>query len=323
LTEYRSRMKQHIAILYADSRFTPWRENIDTATVRKVCQSLNPKYEVDIIHMIDPCAELADLLSQYYCVVNLCYGFKQMMQWEVAAWLDQHEIPHLSARGNVQQLAQHKKEVERLLCDFGLPVARSLNQEGEIQEGMYIVKPVSGGCHRNISIVSSVELRNTFHRLNPEEWMVQPYLNGREFSVAVLPDATGMSYETLPPVEIVPFPKREVFIAGQEYGTTTRDFFPVLDESLREQLSNAALAAHQYVGLEYMSRCDFRVHDHVVYLLDVNAMPNLHPVKSLFPQILQHHGQSLKTLFTRMLSRHKLLRSGSMNADTPAVALLN
>lgn len=318
-------MKQQIAILYADSRFTPWKENVDTSTVQKVYQALNPKYAVDILHMVEPCMELADLLSEYHCVVNLCYGYKSMMQWEVASWLDSCNIPHLSSSGKVQKLAQNKLEVESLLGGYGLPVAKTLSSADEIASGWYIIKPVSGGCHRNISIVDEETLYKQFNSLNLDEWLIQPYLSGREFSVAVLPDPTGLTYETLYPVEIIPKPERDIFIAGQEYGTTERVFNPYLDSVLQEELSRIALAAHRYVGLEYMSRCDFRVHLDRVYLLDVNAMPNLHPVKSLFPQILRHQELNIKKLMERMLARHAFLQAGKgmISPDAQALMLLN
>lgn len=316
-------MKQHIAILYADSRFTPWKENVDTVTVKKVYLSLYPKYEVDIIHMIKPCKGLVDLLSQYYCVVNLCYGFEHLMQWEVAAWLDEQQIPHLSAPGLVQKLVQNKRDVENLLSGFGLPMARSLSSRDEIETGFYIVKPVSGGCHRNISVLSNEDLFRKLELLESDEWMVQPYLEGREFSVAVLPDSAGLTYEALPPVEIVPTPKRNVYIAGQEYGPTERDFHPVINLALQTELQQVALAAHHYTGLEFMSRCDFRVQNDKVFLLDVNAMPNLHPVKSLFPQILRHQDLSLKILLQRMLARYSVLKTGIRTSDDRTYALLN
>ena len=309
-------MKQHIAILYADSRFTPWKENVDTSTVKKVHQALSPQYEVDIIHMVEPCLALAELLSEYYCVVNLCYGFKNLMQWEVAVWLDEHRIVHLSSSGAVQKLVQNKLQVEALLSGFGLPVARTITSVDQIEDRTYIIKPVSGGCHRNISIVRGEELYQKYLLLDADEWMIQPYIVGREFSVAVLPDASGFSFEALYPVEIVPYPKREVFIAGQDYGTTERDFQPILETSLHDELVRVALAAHRYTGLEYFPRCDFRVQNNHVYLLDVNAMPNLHPVKSLFPQILRHQDLTIKTLLKRMLARHEFLHKGAGMSNT-------
>jgi D-alanine-D-alanine ligase-like ATP-grasp enzyme len=309
-------MKQHIAILYADSRFTPWKENVDTSTVKKVHQALSPTYEADIIHMVEPCLALAELLSEYDCVVNLCYGFKNMMQWEVAAWLDEHRIVHLSSSGIVQKLVQNKLQVEALLCGFGLPVARTITSANQIEDRTYIIKPVAGGCHRNISIVRGDELYQKYFLLDPAEWMIQPYIEGREFSVAILPDASGLSFQALYPVEIVPYPKREVYIAGQEYGTTERDFHPVLEPVLHDELIRVALSAHRYTGLEYFSRCDFRVQNNHVYLLDVNAMPNLHPVRSLFPQILRHQNMSIKTLLKRMLARRHFLHQGTGKNST-------
>jgi D-alanine-D-alanine ligase-like ATP-grasp enzyme len=115
-----------------------------------------------------------------------------------------------------------------------------------------------------------------------------------------------MGYEALPPIEIVAENDQAHFIAGQEYGATKKLLFPELSSTQLEGIQRAALTAHRIMGLQYFSRCDIRLHENRIYIIDVNTMPNLHPSKSMFPQLLEAHGYSINDLFLRSIQRHDL-----------------
>jgi D-alanine-D-alanine ligase-like ATP-grasp enzyme len=138
--------------------------------------------------------------------------------------------------------------------------------------------------------------------------LLQPYLIGREFSVGVIPKADGSGYEVLPPVEIVPFPARDVFIAGSSFGTTQRDFHPQLTDDMLRELQAAAVMSHNTFGLHYMSRVDVREYMGSMYILDINTMPNMHPRKSLIPAILQENGIELSELLRRFIALNDQVR---------------
>ena len=61
--------------------------------------ALNHDFETLVVHMTQPCDELASLLKSADYVVNLCYGFGNYNQAEVATWLDLNDINHLSSCG--------------------------------------------------------------------------------------------------------------------------------------------------------------------------------------------------------------------------------
>ena len=189
-----------IAILYAESRFTPWRENIDTKTVIHLYKSLPKSAEGTIIHMTKPNEELGKLLSKFDFVINLCYGYSHLSQADVAEWLDQNNIKHLSSGGIQQQMAQDKLFVENALIDHEVAVPKSIQQLSEISQGLYISKPRKGGCHRGIEITDAQTAFEKFESNCSEGKLTQPYLIGREFSVAIIPNETGTGFETLPPV---------------------------------------------------------------------------------------------------------------------------
>lgn len=301
-------MKATVAILYAESRYTPWKENIDFDTVRSFVEALESEYETLVVHMTHPCGELANLLRSTDYVINLCYGFGNYNQAEVAAWLDLNEINHLSSCGDAQLLAQDKIAVEELLLEKGVRTPVSLTHLSQISQDSYIQKPRFGGCHRGIEIMDALAAKERMDAGLDSDTILQPYLIGREFSIGVIPKSDGSGYEVLPPVEIVPFPPRDVYIAGSAFGSTQREFHPQLSEEMKKELQAAAVISHNTFGLNYMSRVDIREYMGHMYILDINTMPNMHPRKSLIPAILQENQIDLKELLRRFIAINNQMR---------------
>jgi|Wag4MinimDraft_6_1082665.scaffolds.fasta_scaffold00466_2 D-alanine-D-alanine ligase len=293
---------KRLVILYAESEFTPWKENIDSYTVNFIRDLFGDEYTIDIRHMEYPSVYLAKLLAQYDAVINLCYGFMDCSQSDIANWLDTHHVNHFSSPGWIQRQVQDKLWVEKKALHFGLYVPESLHHDSVLdQESLYILKPRFGSCHQGIHIMNGSSMISLLNTGNFSNHLLQPYIAGREFSVAVIPSESDFSYRSLPPVEILPNTERTIFIAGNSFGGTHRAFDYTLETEVLHALQTVSASFHQHLGLRYMSRFDFRVRDNKPYLLDVNAMPNLHPIKSLLPALLQHNGYSLKDLIANWI----------------------
>lgn len=290
-----------IAILYAESRFTPWLENIDTPTAIHIHKSL-PKYCFGtIVHMTSPSKELAELLASFDFVINLCYGFMNQNQAEIAEWLDSNRIKHLSSGGFQQQLAQDKLQVELMLIEHEINVPKSVNVATEIVDGLYISKPRKGGCHRDIEIVSNAIATEKFDHWVSEDKLTQPYLMGREFSIAIIPNETGSEFIALPPLEVIPYPARNVYMAGQSHGKTRKTYYPNLTTEEYDSLVKATIDSHVALGLTFFSRVDVRLVDGTPFILDVNTMPNMHITKSMLPGLLKAHKISLTNFIERLI----------------------
>lgn len=165
----------------------------------------------------------------------------------------------------------------------------------------YIAKPRKGSCHRNITIADGAWMKK-YLDIKEKELIIQPYVSGREFSVAVIPSERGNYHYALPPVEIIPEEDSDIYIAGNAYGKTRRDLKPPLTIDAADKLLLAAEKLHDFMDLRGMSRTDFRMTPQGdVYVLDVNAMPNLDPVRSLMPALCQHHGINMKNLISRII----------------------
>ena len=296
---------KNVAILYAESQFTPWQENINLNTVLNVNKSIPQEFNTSIIHMTEPNAALSSLLKQFHWVFNMCYGFGRHSQADIAMWLDKNNIPHLSSNGIAQYNAQDKLTVEKKLMEVGIDVPQSLDSPLNLTHDFYISKPRLGGCHRDIEIVPKQDIAFNWKRWKMEGKIVQPYLFGREFSVAILPTEDGNEMTSLPPLEVIPTPARPVFIAGSSMGKTKRDFFPLVNNVELNNINTVAMKAHETLNLEYMSRVDIRMINEIPYVLDVNTMPNLHPTQSIFPALLRNHKIKIPHFIERLIKYHE------------------
>jgi D-alanine-D-alanine ligase len=119
------------------------------------------------------------------------------------------------------------------------------------------------------------------------EWFAEAFIEGREFSVALLGPADAPTL--LPPAEIRfdAWPAGRPRIVGYaakwhedsaEYRGTTRSFAPARDPELAARLHDLALACWDLFGLSGHARVDFRMDAaDRLWILEVNANPCLAP----------------------------------------------
>jgi D-alanine-D-alanine ligase len=305
----------NIGFLYTKSELTPWKENVNEQTLSFLQEQAPDHINSDIVHFDGFTAAMANKLSQYDLIFNLCYGYIEAGQVEVAGWLEQHAIPHTASRYHALSIAQNKALLPEICTDLGLNTPGTTSQLDVLErDKLYVAKPRLGSCHRNIYINTGAWLQEN-HLHIADDSIFQPYIFGREFSVAIIPAPGGRFYHGLPPVEIYPVDEKSIYIAGQNYGPTKREYNPILKESISDELVAAAELLHKQMGLCGMSRTDFRVStEGQIYVLDVNAMPNLDPVKSLMPGICHYHGIQMKDLIQRVLDNATWIKSEANKA---------
>jgi D-alanine-D-alanine ligase len=289
--------------LYSDSDFTPWRENINAATIASLIQATPENVQTFVTHFVGFTAEFADFLRQFDLVFNVCYGYGVADQVEVVRWLDWHGIKHTASSYSTQLLAMDKALLPDMCVQVGLTTPRILlpNELFEFSSTTtFIAKHRYGSLHRNMLFFKKDNIPS--QQLNSlESYIIQPYIEGREFTVAVIPDKNGLNRQCLPPLEIIPNDGRTIYVAGQNYGPTYKDFEPQLDEHLHDMMTEGVLELHKLLEIKGMSRTDIRVANDEVYILDINTMPNLDPQRSYLPALANHHGIQLKELIERTI----------------------
>jgi D-alanine-D-alanine ligase len=294
---------QKLIYLYSDSTFTPWKENIFGTTITTFLKSTPDNYYPYVTHFVGFSHEFADFLKQFDVVMNVCYGFGDAGQADVARWLDSHEINHTASPYKVQILAKDKTNLPEICKEIDLktPQIISLGSIMDSDFRRFIVKPRMGSLHLNMLVFDKSNIPYQ-ELLDRDDYIIQPYLVGREFTIGIIPNEDATDYMALPPLEIRPDDNREVYIAGQNYGITEKILNPALDENLKNEMMQKVLILHKSMNIRGMSRTDVRIHQGEIYILDINTMPNL-DAKSFLPSIALNIGVDLRELFRRILIR--------------------
>jgi D-alanine-D-alanine ligase len=305
---------QKLIYLYSDSTLTPWRENIFGITIANFLKSTPENYYPYVTHFVGFTDEFANFLKQFDVIFNVCYGYREAGQADIARWLDSHEINHTASQYEVQILAKDKNNLPQICDEIGLktPQIVSLGDITKSNFERFIVKPYMGSLHLNILVFEKNDI--PYQALvERDDYIIQPYLMGREFTIGIIPNESGSDYLALNPMEIRPNDDREIYIAGQNYGITEKILNPTLDENLKSEMMKMVLKLHKTMKIRGMSRTDVRVHEGEIYILDINTMPNL-DAKSFLPSMAANEGVDLKKLFTRILLRtnhYKMLEKTS------------
>ncbi len=307
-----------IALLYTESNLTPWKENVNEETLLYLASNAPQDVIPTIIHFEGFEQKLASQLRSFDVVFNLCYGYHEASQVEVAEWLTRHGITHTASAPAAMRKAQDKALLPAFCRELGLHTPEILKCPEKLNdEALYLRKPRLGSCHRNIDIETGAWFKARYTLREPD-FLVQPYIQGREFSVGVISNQEGTDFECLPPVEIFPEDGNVIYTAGKAFGKTNRCFSPELPGCVEAELYRAARLLHKHLGLSGMSRTDFRCDTNgKVYVLDVNALPNLDPVRSLMPAICEHAGISITELMRRTLAQTLQQQAMSLTSAVP------
>jgi D-alanine-D-alanine ligase len=169
----------------------------------------------------------------------------------------------------------------------------------------YVLKPVNEGSSVGVAIVTeggnhgnpiargSAGPWNEFERL-----LAEPFIRGRELTVAVLGD------EALAVTELQPKSGFYDYDAKYTDGMTEHVCPAAIPDDVRDAAMEMALRAHQLLGCQGASRSDFRWDDEQgvagLYLLEVNTQPGMTAL-SLVPEQARYRGMSYSQLVQRIV----------------------
>ncbi len=174
-------------------------------------------------------------------------------------------------------------ELERAVRELGLPL---------------VVKPTSEGSSRGVSIAKSrLEVTRGLDealKFSPRV-MLEEYVKGREFDVAIL-DGTP-----LPLIEVVP--SAEFFSYEAKYGDSGTRYIVNPELALREKdgIVGNALAAYVEVGCRHLARIEVILSEErgVPHVIEINTLPGM-TSHSLFPMAAKAAGISMEDLCVRI-----------------------
>jgi D-alanine-D-alanine ligase len=222
--------------------------------------------------------------------------------------LDLMGIPYTHSGLLASALAMDKPMAKRVFaasgirCPGGKLVTRDDFARGEPMARPYVMKPYNEGSSVGVRIVREGD------NLPPlaAEWpyglaaLVEPYIPGRELTVAVMGDR---------PLAVTELKSKTNFYDYEAKYTDgiTEHLVPApVPPKVYEAAMAMALAAHQVLGCRGVSRSDFRYDDtkgqgpEHLYLLEVNTQPGMTPL-SLAPEQAKHVGISFRQLVSWMV----------------------
>src|SRR5690349_4304346 len=170
----------------------------------------------------------------------------------------------------------------------------------------YVVKPVNEGSSVGVAIVTADgNYGNPIGRdvegpwLHFDRLLAEPFIKGRELTVAVLDD------EALAVTELKPTAGFYDYDAKYTDGLTVHVCPAQVPDDIARSMMDMALRAHQLLGCAGASRSDFRWDDEQgeagIYLLEVNTQPGMTPL-SLVPEQAKLKGISYGELVERLIA---------------------
>ena len=253
----------------------------------------------------------------------------------VPALLDRMNVPYTGSPTVATFLTNHKLLAKQRLSQAGLPTPVWFSDSpgvwsppdaghasGSVRPGdRFVIKAISEHAsvgldeHSLVTVTGESELQGRlqeFQRSLQRPCFAEQFIDGREFNISLLADASGC--QVLPPAEIdfSTFPAGKPRLVGYrakwdpttfEFHNTPRRFgFPPQDGPLLERIGELARACWGLFGLGGYVRVDFRVDpEGQPWILEVNTNPCLSPDAG-FAAALQQAGIGSDEAVARILA---------------------
>ena len=261
-------------------------------------------------------------------VFNIAEGMNgSSRESQIPSMLDMLNIPYLGSDALTLGICLDKARTKEILSYYKIPNAKFLVVDkyqplsNHSFEFPLIVKPVSEGSSKGIFSSSLVknydELNNEIQRVLNEynqPALIEEYLPGREFTVAVL--GNGNEAEVFPIIEVVydKFPSGVEHLYSYEakwiLDTKEKDFdvfeCPAnVDEKLKTQIANTVLKTYEKLRCRDWSRVDVRLNKNgIPNIIEINPLPGIMPdptENSSFPKAARAAGISYNELIQAAL----------------------
>lgn len=283
------------------------------------------------VMLLEATEQLPEKLSESKpdIVFNIAEGIKgRGREAQVPAILNMFGIPFTGSDETTLCIALDKALTKRLLSTYHIKtpkykvISKDSAKANISVKYPVIVKPNAEGSSKGISdkaIVSNKEelegLINNNINMYKEDMLVEEYIAGREFTVAVL--GNGRDIRVFPPMEIIYKNRHKKFNiysyqVKKNYKKWIQYECPAkLDKITECQMINAAKKIYEALNCKDFARIDFRLSDEgEVYFIEINPLPGLAPGYSDYPMIAEFNGVDYDSLVRQILKsalkRHSL-----------------
>lgn len=224
----------------------------------------------------------------------------------VQGMLDLMGIPYTHSGMVTSVIAIDKELTKQRLVPAGIPMPKGTMVDSESLYAAdplprpYVLKPVNEGSSVGVAIVTDdSNYGNPIARNAKGPWqefdrlLAEPFIKGRELTVAVLGD------KSLCVTELKPKSGFYDFDAKYTDGLTEHVCPAEIPADIAQYMLDTALSAHRLLGCKGASRTDFRWDDEAgmdgIFVLETNTQPGMTPL-SLVPEQARHVGISYEQL---------------------------
>jgi D-alanine-D-alanine ligase len=224
--------------------------------------------------------------------------------------LDWLQLPYTGSGVRASAVAMDKPAAKALLAAAKLPICAHVMvtpEELEAADPMprpFVVKPPNEGSSVGVTILREGDNRRAAiareWRFGPQI-MVEPYIPGRELTVAVMGDRALAVTEIATHLQFYDY-EAKYADGGSRHAIPA----PIHPDAARQAME-AAVAAHRALGCRGVSRADFRYDDTQgepgrLFLLEVNTQPGMTRT-SLVPEQAAHVGIPFPALCAWMVEQ--------------------
>ncbi len=229
----------------------------------------------------------------------------------VQGMLDIMQIPYTHSNMVTSVIAIDKELTKQRLVPGGVPMPKGVVVKSESLftadplPRPYVVKPVNEGSSVGVAIITvegnygnPIARDATGPWMDFDELLAEPFIKGRELTVAVLDG------EPLCVTELVPKSGFYDFDAKYTDGMTEHVCPAQIPDDAAARMMQLAKLSHELLGCKGASRTDFRWDDELgldgIFVLETNTQPGMTPL-SLVPEQAKACGISYEELVDRLV----------------------
>lgn len=283
-------------------------------------------------------------LGMKFIPVNPALGLSDSGKIWIAEYLDEHGIAYTGSGHMAHELELNKPLAKQRALDAGLNtslfyVARqnqSLNEADIPLPYPVFIKPTSRGGGLGIdsdSVAYNFEqLRSKVNSIATKlqsDSLIEKYLSGREFSVAILKSEHLDEFSVMPIELIAPPDEHGVrILSGKVKSSDTESFVEVTDKIIKAKVSALAINIFQTLGGRDYGRIDIRLDAAgTPHFLEANLIPSLINCYGNFPKAcLLNMGMGYESMILSIvglgLTRNLKVDEGALEPITASHTIL-
>lgn len=265
------------------------------------------KVGVSIVNNISDLNKLVALkpdlvfMGMKFIPTNHALGLDDPDKIWLAEYLDKHDIAYTGSNKLAHKLELNKGLAKQRVVEAGLDTSsfqfvkqgQAIEWENSDLGFPVFIKPSNRGGGQGIDKYS---VANNHDQLNAKlasiasvhqsDSLVENYLSGREFSVAILKNLDAAGYDVMPIELVADMDIHGVRMLGGEIKAANQEVvLEVKDEILKAKINNLALGVFQAIGARDYGRIDIRLDGAGrPHFLEANLIPSLISGYGSFPK---------------------------------------